>query len=201
MGKLIVVIGNVGSGKTTFVRQLCAVTDYRLALEDHSARPFHGALAAGDQNYALHNQLDFLLHRAEQEQIIRDAAGVGVMDGGLEQDFWIFTRFFAARGLLSAPEQQLCERVYRIARRALPRPDLAIVLTAPVPILTTRYARRSRAVEVVRPTDLTALQALVDEWRSHTTCPLLTVDAAADDPGFARTVAALEEPIRAQIGA
>ena len=200
MGKLIVVLGNVGAGTTTFVRQLCAVLPYRLALEEHAARPFHAALARGDRSLALANQIDFLLHRAEHEAQIRAEAGVGVMDGGLEQDFAIFTRFLAQAGALAEPEFALCERVYRLARLALPLPDLALVLRAPLDVLETRYARRGRPEEVVQPRDLPALERLVERWQRETRIPWIDVDAAADDQRFAAAIAALREPLARIVG-
>lgn len=201
MGKLIAVIGNVGVGKTTFARQLCTHLRYTLALEDHGERPFHTAFAADRATSALQNQLDFLLLRAEQEQDIRARMGVGVVDGGLEQDFFVFTRYFAHIQALSRSEYHLCERLYRLVRRTSPGPDLVIYLTAPLHTLAARHAARQRAVEVIGPADIPLVDEFVQDWvHGLNTSPLISVDAAADDASFANTIATLRKSIVRCIG-
>lgn len=201
MGKLITVIGNVGVGKTTFARQLCTQLSYSLQLEDHSDRPFHTAFAANRATSALQNQLDFLLLRAEQEHAIRAGAEVGVVDGGLEQDFFVFTRYFAHIQALSPSEYQLCERLYHLVRRALPTPDLVIYLSAPLDVLVARHAARRRAVEVIGPEDIPLVDRFVRDWVQHlSTSPCITVDAAEDDPSFSSTITELRTPIEKLIG-
>ncbi len=202
MGKIIAVIGNVGVGKTTFARQLCAYMPYTLALEDHSDRPFHTAFATNRAVSALQNQLDFLLLRAEQEHVLRSAAGVGVVDGGLEQDFFVFTRYFAHAEALSPSEYQLCERLYRLVRRSLRAPDLVIYLTAPLPLLFARHAERRRPIEVIGPADIPLVEDFVRDYLHQLgTSPLITVDASADDPSFTNTISRLREPIEQLLGA
>ena len=110
MGKLIVVVGNSGVGKTTLTRALCAAGDFATGLEEHIARPFQ-ALFKNDAGFALANQIDYLLLRAEQERLIRADARTGIQDGGLEMDFFVFTRLFQRKGLLSTQEYRLCERL------------------------------------------------------------------------------------------
>ena len=62
-------------------------------------RPFQ-ALFKQDARYALANQLDYLLFRAEQEKELSASHKIGLVDGGLDLDFHGFTRLFHARGLL-----------------------------------------------------------------------------------------------------
>lgn len=200
MSKLIAVVGNVGVGKTTFTEHLCAATGYVAALEDHATRSFHAAFATDRRVSALANQVDFLIGRAEQEQQIRAATTHGVQDGGLEQDFWVFTRFFAAKGYLSTPEHALCERLYRLARQTLPPPDVLIHLTAPLHTLATRHAQRKRAVEVVRAADIPLLEDFVHAWLARTTVPILRVDTTAADTTFAAAIAQIGPALHTLIG-
>ncbi len=201
MAKLIAVLGNVGVGKTTFAQRLCAATSYSLAREDHADRAFHHALALGDHTAALANQIDYLLVRAEQEATIRNGDTAGVLDGGLEQDMFVFTRYFAHKNLLTPPEYALCQRLYQFTRRALPQPDLLIFLHAPVEVLMERYTRRQRTVEVIQRADIALLERFVqDGLNALATVPTLRVDASADDPTFATTLVALREPLQRIIG-
>ena len=96
MGKLIVVVGSTGVGKTTLVRALCKQGLFVTGLEEHNEQPFQRILKT-DARYALANQLDYLLLRAEQERHLRQSPQTGLMDGGLEMDFHGFTRLFHAR--------------------------------------------------------------------------------------------------------
>ena len=131
--------------------------------------------------------MDYLLFRAEQERSIRQGELTGVMDGGLDQDFFVFTRLFYRRGYLTDAEYRLCERMYRFIRQELPPPDLIIRLVAPPEVIAARYARRSRGLEIAKIEDLEEMEHLLDDWLGAVTdSPILTVDASDDDPGYVR---------------
>jgi deoxyadenosine/deoxycytidine kinase len=164
MGLLVSIIGNTGAGKTTLARALCASGRFVPALEQHAERPFQALFAKDLQRYALANQIDYLLLRAEQEEALRHAERDGILDGGLDQDFFIYTRLFHQRNYLSRDEYRLCERLYRELRRRLPAPDLFIHLTAPVEILARRVAARDRRLEIARAPDVPAIDALLRDW-------------------------------------
>jgi deoxyadenosine/deoxycytidine kinase len=87
MNKLIVVVGNSGVGKTTLFLQLCRTAKFVTGFEQHIERPYQ-ALFKRDPRYALANQIDYLLLRAEQEGDIRQSSHIGLQDGGLDMDFF-----------------------------------------------------------------------------------------------------------------
>ena len=66
MGKLIAVVGASGVGKTTVVQVLTKTGDFAVAYEQHTERPFQ-SLFKRDSQFALANQLDYLIYRTEQE--------------------------------------------------------------------------------------------------------------------------------------
>lgn len=196
MSNLIAVAGNVGVGKTTFTQRLCAAAGYAAALEDHSRRAFHTDLVAS-RHAALANQMDFLLLRADQERSIRRGSTVGVQDGGLDQDFYVFTRFLLHTGALEPREYELCRRLHEFARQLLPPPDLIIYLTAPLDVLVARRAARNRPAEVIAAADLPMIGDFVQEWIAAVDAPpVITVDATVDDPSFGTTIEALLPQIR-----
>ena len=185
MGQLISIIGNTGVGKTTLAQALCATGQFVAGLEQHAERPFQTLFAGDLPRYALANQVDYLLLRAEQEEALRGFAGRGVVDGGLDQDFFVFTRLFRRRGYLSEAEYELCERLYRRLRRLMPAPDLFIHLTAPVEVLTTRFLARHRSLEIARVEDVPLIDELLTDWLAREKpWSLLTIDAGADHDGF-----------------
>ncbi len=192
MGTLIAVVGNTAVGKTTLTRRLSAAAPFFTGLEQHGERPFQQAFADNLQRYALANQIDYLLLRAEQEQAIRAQPGIGLVDGGLDEDFQVFARHFWAKGYLSDAEFALCERFYTLARQLLPPPDLFIYLTAPLAVIEQRFQRRNRSLEIAQLADLAALDDLVRSWMAREqTTPIITVDASRDEYCAPAAIAAL----------
>jgi deoxyadenosine/deoxycytidine kinase len=181
--KLITIVGNSGVGKTTLAEKLCATGQFVRGLEQkQEERPFQALMAADLSRYALANQIDFLLARAEQELAIRNGRETGLLDGGLEVDFFIFTRHFARRGYLSPAEYELCERLYTTLRQTLPPPDCIIWLNAPVEVAMSRHAARGRPLEIAQQTDLAELDELLRNWlASPPPSPIWRIEAAGDE--------------------
>lgn len=201
MGALIAVIGNTAAGKTTLVKRLAATAGFVTGLEQHVERPFQRVFAADLRRFALANQIDYLLLRAEQEQAIRRQPGIGLVDGGLDEDFYIFTRHFFARGYLDAAEFELCVRFFRFIRSVQPEPDLYLLLQAPISVLVQRYSRRGRPLEIATVADLERLQDQVDEWaRRIPAHRLVCVDASGVDAFSPAAVAHLTAAIHARLG-
>lgn len=201
MGKLIIVVGNTGVGKTTLTRQLCEQGNFVGGLEQLAERPFQQRFADDLTRYALPNQIDYLLLRAEQEQAIRRQPGVGIQDGGLETDFWLFTQRFYQKGYLDEAGYQLCTRLYTFCRQFLPPPDLIIHLVAPLDVIAARYAQRNRSLEIAQLEDLAALEALLTAWLTQMSdIPILTVDAAQEEPTYPHALAWLLPEIQARFG-
>ncbi|MDH3944513.1 MAG: deoxynucleoside kinase [Anaerolineae bacterium] len=71
MGKLITMAGNSGVGKTTLAKLLSEAGGFELLAEDNVGRPFQKRFDEDLKRYALPNQVDFLLFRAEQEIFAR----------------------------------------------------------------------------------------------------------------------------------
>ena len=171
MSKLIAIVGASGVGKTALVAALANVRAERsgsqaeafeTAYEQHAERPFQ-SLFKSDARYALANQIDYFLLRAEQEKRLRVAPRMGLIDGGFDLDFYGFTRLFHKRGLLTDPEFDLCRRVYEFIRQSLPRPELIIRLCADESTVANRLSRRDR-INIANAEDTALFDSFLNQW-------------------------------------
>ncbi len=190
MGKLIVVVGVTGVGKTALVKALIKQGLFSVGLEQHTERPFQQGFKA-DPHFALPNQLDYMMLRAEQEQLLRQSPYTGLMDGGLEMDFHGFTCLFRSHDWLTEEEFYLCERFYKLIRSFLPTPELVIYLTASPHVISHRLARRKR-INIADQGDTLKLSSLLDNWVSSLPPDhLIRLDVSENDYGYKKLLPSL----------
>ena len=198
MSKLIAVVGASGIGNTTLVRALASAFPFVTAYEQHAERPFQ-ALFKSDARYALANQVDYLVLRAEQEQFLRLDPQPGLIDGGLDLDFQGFTRLFHRRGLLTDPEFDLCRRLYELVRQSLPPPELVVRLRAAEETVARRLAGRDR-INIARPEDTALLDSLLDAWiASLPAGEVLELDVSLETPDYRQSVELILETVQARL--
>lgn len=199
MAQLIVIVGTSGVGKTSLVRALRAAHPFSIGLEQHAERPFQ-ALFKTDARYALANQVDYLLLRAEQERDLRRTAETGLVDGGLDLDFQGFTRLFRARNYLGEAEFDLCRRLYQTIRASQPLPDLVIALKADADVIQRRLAGRDR-INIARAEDTSLLDSFLDEWLASLAPErILRLDVSNASPDYSEVIPGLLGQIRARLG-
>ncbi len=194
MGKLISIVGASGAGKTTLVRALSTAAGFATAYEQHVERPFQ-ALFKHDPHYALANQIDYLLLRAEQEKELRTSDKIGLIDGGLDLDFQGFTRLFHSRRLLTDSEFDLCRRVYAFARESLPLPELIVRLHAEELTVADRLSARER-INIAQAEDTTLFNSFLDEWlASLPSHQIMKLDVSQETLGYKESVAVILDAI------
>ena len=190
MGKLISIIGVSGVGKTALVRALSQAHPFVTAYEQHAERPFQ-ALFKQDKKYALANQLDYFLLRAEQERELRASPLPGLMDGGLDLDFHGFTRLFLHRNLLSRPEFDLCRRFYLLTRGLLPLPELIVRLRADEGTVAGRLSGRKR-INIASAEDTALFTSFLDEWLAGVpSAQILELDVTNETLEYNRSIQAI----------
>ena len=194
MNKLISIVGASGVGKTALVHALANTKQFATAYEQHTERPFQ-ALFKRDKRYALANQMDYFLLRAEQERELRAASQIGLTDGGLDLDFHGFTRLFHSRSLLSDPEFDLCQRLYNFIRTALPPPELIVHLHADVGTVTSRLSTRDR-INIASVEDTELFNSFLDQWlASIPSDQVLTLDVSNEPVTYLKSTRIILEYI------
>ena len=190
MNKLISVVGASGVGKTALVQALARTGKFSVAYEQHAERPFQNLLKE-DARYALANQIDYLLLRAEQEAALRASPKIGLMDGGLDLDFHGFTRLFHHRRLLTDPEHALCQRVYSFVRAGFPVPDLIVRLNADEGTVARRLSTRER-INIASVEDTALFNSFLNEWIANIpSAQLLELDVSEENLDYTKSVNAI----------
>lgn len=185
---LVSIIGNNASGKTSLAQVLGQQPGFKVFLESHEDRPYQALFSEDPQSYAFANQIDYLLARAEQERSIRAYGGIGVQDGGLDQDFYLYTHLFHSKGFLNHKEFELCRREFATLRAGLPAPEVYVYLAAPLNLLRERLLARGRMIDlntIVTLDDLSTLQGYLDAWTARISpLTLQAEEVDLDSAGF-----------------
>ena len=148
------------------------------------------------QEYALANQFDYMVFRAQQELEVREAETPGILDGGLDQDYYVFTNLFFQKEYLTQDEHELCERTYHVLRASLPAPDLIIWMKAPVELIAERYNRRNRRLDITQIEDMQVIDKLLEKWLADfPSGEVFVIDAAAEDKGYSRVIPMVRDKI------
>jgi deoxyadenosine/deoxycytidine kinase len=200
LGKLITIIGNNGTGKTTLAKTLGLLAGFQAYLESHEDRPYQPLFSRDQRHYALPNQIDYMLRRAEQERQIRNSPQIGVQDGSLDQDYHLYTRLFHRKGFLDDQEFSLCQRTYQALRAGLPAPELVVWLQAPLELLRGRLQARARMIDleqIVTLGDLPRLEGYLEVWLAELNPgQVFTIDVAGEDQEFSAAVQQIVQRVK-----
>ena len=183
-GKLVLVAGNIGTGKTSLAERLGDRLGWRTGFESVIDNPYLGDFYQNMDAWSFHLQVYFLGHRAQQHlELVKDPRSA-IADRSIYEDVKIFARALYQQGSLSERDYRSYQRVFQLIADHLPEPDLLIYLIAPPEILQKRIEERGREIESgISLEYLTLLDSFYDDWmKTFNLCPVLKI--RSDDLDF-----------------
>lgn len=175
--RLVVVAGNIGTGKTSLAERIGARLGWHTAFESVADNPYLADFYADMRAWAFHLQVFFLGHRAQQYlQMVQLPQSV-IIDRSIYEDAFIFARALYQMGNLTERDYQSYCTVFDLIVNRLPPPDLLIYLQAPVEVLIERIRKRGRNIESgITVEYLRLLESFYNDWlQIFDVCPVLTI--------------------------
>ena len=183
-GKLVLVAGNIGTGKTSLTERLGDRLGWCTAYESVIDNPYLGDFYQNMDAWSFHLQVFFLGHRAQQHLELVSDPRSAIADRSIYEDVKIFARALSHQGSLSERDYRSYQRVFQLIADQLPEPDLLIYLIAPPEILLQRIEERGREMESgISLEYLSLLDSFYEDWMdTFDLCPVLKI--RSDDLDF-----------------
>ncbi|HEY3345549.1 MAG TPA: deoxynucleoside kinase [Anaerolineaceae bacterium] len=182
--RLILVAGNIGSGKTSLTERIGARLGWRTAYESVADNPYLPDFYADMGRWSFHLQVFFLGHRTQQHMDLWSGEQSAIIDRSIYEDAFIFARALHHMGNMTDLEYASYRKLFDLVVEHLTPPSLLIYLKAPVPVLMERIHCRARDMETgISPDYLALLDSFYADWMAKfDLCPVLTLHT--DDLDF-----------------
>lgn len=174
---LILVAGNIGSGKTSLTERIGQRLGWHTAYESVADNPYLPDFYKDMRTWSFHLQVFFLGHRAQQHLQMAADPRSAIIDRSIYEDAFIFCRALHHMGNLSELDYQTYLNVFNLLIPTLPPPSMLIYLRCPVDTLMSRIHKRGRDIESGISADyLSLLESFYDDWmQTFDQCPVLTI--------------------------
>ncbi|KLO24186.1 deoxycytidine kinase [Marinitoga sp. 1197] len=165
MGKMIVLAGNVGAGKSTFTRVLSERLGFTPYYESVNDNPFLEDFYQDQKKWSYHLQTFFLFHRFNSIKQIIDSKDNAILDRSIYEDAEIFAKNLYNNGKMSEREYQTYRQIFYTMLEFLKKPDLLIYIKTSVDTVVKRIKKRGREMEMQVPIEYwKQLDDLYMEW-------------------------------------
>lgn len=181
---LILIAGNIGSGKTSLTERIGQRLGWHTAYESVADNPYLPSFYKDMKTWSFHLQVYFLGHRASQHLKMAQDPRSAIIDRSIYEDAYIFCRALNHMGNLNELDYQTYLNVFNLLIPTLPAPSMLIYLRCPVKVLMERIHQRARDIESSISADyLALLESYYDDWiQTFDICPVLTIKT--DDLDF-----------------
>jgi len=182
--RLILVAGNIGTGKTSLTERIGSRLGWRTAYESVSDNPYLQDFYMDMRSWSFHLQVYFLGHRAQQHLEMWQEPLSAIIDRSIYEDAAIFARALHHLGNINERDYQTYQNIFSLVMQTVPPPSLLILLKAPVEVLLNRIRQRGRAIESqISAEYLQLLDSFYEDWiQTFDLCPVLTI--RTDDLDF-----------------
>jgi deoxyadenosine/deoxycytidine kinase len=143
--KYISVEGNIGVGKSTFVKRFAELSGYTPIYEQFSENPFLAPFYEDPKKHSFPLEMSFLAER--YQQLNKIFFEPDLFSTGYIADYSFLKTLIFAGVNLSEGEYEVFKSFHKLLSRHLPLPDLIIYLQAPVLQLQENISNRGRLFE------------------------------------------------------
>ncbi|KAF2956665.1 deoxynucleoside kinase [Marinitoga sp. 38H-ov] len=165
MGKMIVLAGNVGAGKSTFTKVLSERLGFVPFYESVNDNPFLEDFYKDQKKWSYHLQTFFLFHRFNSIKQIIDLDENAILDRSIYEDAEIFARNLYNNGKMSKREYETYNQIFYTMLEFLKKPDLLIYIKTSVDTIVNRIKKRGRDMEMQVPIEYwKQLDNLYKDW-------------------------------------
>ncbi len=163
---LLVVSGNIATGKTTLAGRLAERLGAVRIEEDVSSNEFLSDFYFDMTRWAFHSQVSFMVSRVRRLRETLERPQASVLDRSLDEDFFVFARNLHRLRHLSEREYRLLFELRSLLTLSLPKPALWIFLHDEPRAIFERLMHRGNAYESkVELSYIKTLNQLYEEWR------------------------------------
>ena len=143
--RIITVEGNIGSGKTSFAKQLAGELNAKLILETFADNPFLQKFFVKQQDYALGMEMFFMAER--YEQLNQELSEQDMFQKNYVIDYLFNKSLLYARVNLDETEFNLFQKIFNILNPKMRKSDIVIYLHSDLDRLVSNIVKRGREFE------------------------------------------------------
>lgn len=182
-GKMIVLAGNVGAGKSTYTKILSNKMNFKPYYESVDDNPFLEDFYYDQKGWSYHLQTYFLFHRFKSIKKIIESGENAILDRTIYEDAEIFARNLHLTGKMTEKEYSAYRDIFYTMLEFIKKPDLTIYIDTNVDTIKNRIAKRGREMELQVPEEYwKQLDNLYKEWiAGYNHSELLIVDGNKND--------------------
>jgi len=172
---LVLIAGNLGTGKTTLAQRLANSLGWTLVAEAVEENPYLADFYRDMRSWSFHLQLYFLGVRAGRHIEAAGLSHSAILDRSVYEDAYVFARTLRNMGHISARDYSTYMQLFTVVEKELRSPDLVLYLTAPVDVLLDRIRNRGLLFDQNLNSEyLTMVQSSYEDWISSLhSCPIL----------------------------
>lgn len=143
--RIITVEGNIGSGKTSFAKQLADRLQAKIILETFADNPFLQKFFVKQQDYALGMEMFFMAER--YEQLNKELSNNDLFSQQFVIDYLFNKSLLYARVNLDDTEFNLFQKIFNILNPKMRSSDIVIYLHSDLDRLVANIVKRGREFE------------------------------------------------------